>query len=31
MQTGRITPPDPIRGGFGLRDVRVAVQSSFYL
>ncbi len=31
MQTGRITPLDPIRGGFGLRGVRVAVQSAIYL
>ena len=27
----RITPLDPIRGGFGLRGVHVAVQSAFYL
>ena len=31
MQTGRITPLDLIRGGFGLRGIRVAVQSAFYL
>jgi hypothetical protein len=31
MQTGRITPLDPIRGGFGLRGVRVAIQSATYL
>lgn len=31
MQTGRITPLDPICGGFGLHGVRVAVQSAFYL
>ena len=31
MQTGRITPLYPIRWGFGLCGVRVAVQSAFYL
>nr|BAC99464.1 hypothetical protein [Oryza sativa Japonica Group]BAC99734.1 hypothetical protein [Oryza sativa Japonica Group] len=31
MQTGRITPLDPISGGFGLHGVRVAVQSAIYL
>ena len=31
MQNRRITPLDPIRGGFGLRGVHMAVQSAFYL
>ena len=30
-QTGQIIPLDPIRGGFGTRDVRVAAQSALYL